>query len=126
MARNFNELRDKMTPERRARNAARVQDALGSMPMDELREARSLTQTQLAEILQVSQGAVSKVERRADMYISTLRSYISAMGGSLQIRAVFPDGEVVINQFQDLDSANLAPPRARPTGTLRSKAATLA
>ena len=43
------------------------------------------------------------------MYISTLRSYISAMGGSLQIRAVFPEGEVVINQFQDLDSAKLVP-----------------
>jgi transcriptional regulator with XRE-family HTH domain len=74
------------------------------MPMDELREARALTQTQLAEILHVSQGAVSKVERRADMYISTLRSYVRAMGGDLQMRAVFPDGEVIINQFQDLDA----------------------
>jgi len=75
------------------------------MPLEELREARELTQTQLAQVLQISQGAVSKVERRADMYISTLRSYIRAIGGDLQIRAVFPEGEVLINQFEDLDSS---------------------
>jgi DNA-binding XRE family transcriptional regulator len=103
MARNIKELFDKMDPERAARVEARVQATLAAMPMDELREARSLTQTQLGEILHVSQGAVSKVERRADMYISTLRSYVRAMGGDLQIRAVFPEGEVVINQFQNLD-----------------------
>jgi DNA-binding XRE family transcriptional regulator len=104
MARNFNELRAKIDPERRARTVERVKATLAAMPMDELREARSLTQTQLGEILQVSQGAVSKVERRTDMYISTLRSYIRAMGGDLQMRAVFPEGEIVINQFRDLDA----------------------
>jgi len=102
MARNFNELRAKMDPERRARNAARIKIGLAEMPLDDLREAREMTQVQLAEILQVSQGAVSKVERRADMYISTLRSYVRAMGGDVQIRAIFPQGEVIINQFQDL------------------------
>jgi DNA-binding XRE family transcriptional regulator len=102
MARNFNELRAKMSPESRARVEERVKATLAAMPLEELREARELTQTQLAQVLQVSQGAVSKVERRADMYISTLRSYISAMGGDLQIRAVFPDGEVIINQFAEI------------------------
>lgn len=102
MARNFKELRVKMSPESRARVEERVQHALQSMPLEELREARELTQTQLAQVLQVSQGAVSKVERRADMYISTLRSYVRAIGGDLQIRAVFPEGEVLINQFEDL------------------------
>lgn len=103
MARNFKELQAKMDPERRARVEQRVQEALKAMPLEELREARELTQNQLAQVLHVSQGAVSKVERRADMYISTLRSYIRAVGGDLQIRAVFPDGEVLINQFEDLD-----------------------
>ena len=103
MARNFSELRDKMDPESRALVAQRVKEAIAAMPLDDLREARLLTQTQLAEILHVSQGAVSKVERRTDMYISTLRSYVRAMGGDVQIRAVFPEGEVIINQFQDLD-----------------------
>jgi len=102
MARNFNELRAKMDPEHRARNDARIKNGLAEMPLDDLREAREMTQVQLAEILQVSQGAVSKVERRADMYISTLRNYVRAMGGDVQIRAIFPQGEVIINQFQDL------------------------
>jgi DNA-binding XRE family transcriptional regulator len=105
MARNFNELRDKMSPESRAVVEERVRRTLAAMPMDELREARALTQTQLATVLNVTQGAVSKVERRADMYISTLRSYVRAMGGDVQIRAIFPDGEVIINQFQDLDQS---------------------
>jgi transcriptional regulator with XRE-family HTH domain len=103
MARNFKELREKMEPVRRARVEKRVQEALKAMPLDELRQARELTQTQLAQVLQVSQGAVSKVERRADMYISTLRSYVRAIGGDLQIRAVFPEGEVLIDQFEDLN-----------------------
>jgi transcriptional regulator with XRE-family HTH domain len=109
MARNFNELRAKMSPESRARVEERVKATLAAMPLEELREARELTQTQLAQVLQVSQGAVSKVERRADMYISTLRSYIAAMGGDLQIRAVFPDGEVIINQFAEIGSRSEEP-----------------
>ena len=103
MARNFKELREKMDPARRARVELRVQEALQAMPLDELREARELTQVQLAQVLQVSQGAVSKVERRTDMYISTLRNYVRAIGGDLQIRAVFPEGEVLIDQFEDID-----------------------
>jgi transcriptional regulator with XRE-family HTH domain len=103
MAKNFRELYAKMDPPRRAQVEERVQQALRAMPLEELRGARELTQTQLAQVLQISQGAVSKVERRADMYISTLRSYIRAIGGDLQIRAVFPEGEVLINQFEDID-----------------------
>jgi transcriptional regulator with XRE-family HTH domain len=109
MARKFSELYEKMSPESRARVEERVKATLAAMPLEELREARELTQTQLAQILQVSQGAVSKVERRADMYISTLRSYIAAMGGDLQIRAVFPDGEVIINQFAEIGSRSEEP-----------------
>lgn len=102
MARNFKELQAKMSPERRARIEEKVKKALQQMALDELREARKLTQTQLAQVLHVDQGSVSKMERRADMYISTLRSYVEAMGGTLDIRAHFPDGEVQITQFQDM------------------------
>ena len=101
MARNFKELQEEMSPERRARVEVRVNEALRTMALDELREARKLTQTQLASLLHVDQGSVSKMERRTDMYISTLRSYIEAMGGALHIRAVFPDGEVQIQRFGD-------------------------
>jgi predicted XRE-type DNA-binding protein len=104
MARNFNELRERMSPDRRASNQARAKAAIAAMPMEQLREAREMTQVQLSEILHVTQGAVSKVERRTDMYISTLRSYVRAMGGDVQIRAIFPEGqEVILNQFSDLD-----------------------
>jgi len=108
MARNFKELRAKMDPERRARVEQRVTEALKAMPLEGLRDARELTQTQLAQVLHVSQGAVSKVERRTDMYISTLRSYVRAIGGDLQIRAVFPEGDVLIDQFEDLNPAGRA------------------
>jgi DNA-binding XRE family transcriptional regulator len=102
MARNFKELQAKISPERRESVERKVQQALQEMALDELRSARQLTQTGLAKILGVDQGSISKLERRADMYISTLRSYVEAMGGDLQIRAVFPDGEVQIKQFQDV------------------------
>jgi DNA-binding XRE family transcriptional regulator len=101
MARNFKELREKMSPESRTRVEERVQRAIKEMPLEELRAAREMTQAQLAKVWGVSQGSISKVESRADVYVSTLRSYIEAMGGELQIQAVFPDGAVVINQFHE-------------------------
>jgi DNA-binding Xre family transcriptional regulator len=98
-ARNYNELRAKMSPERRARSEARAQEMLANMPLDELRAARHLTQEHLAEILKIKQSNVSKMERRTDMYIGTLAKFIEAMGGQLEIRANFPDGSVRITQF---------------------------
>ncbi len=73
------------------------------MALNELRSARDLTQGDLAEQLSLEQPAISKLERRADMYVSTLRKYIEAMGGELEIIAHFPEGNVRINQFQDLE-----------------------
>lgn len=104
--RNFRELQAKMSPERQAKIEARVQEALAQMALDELREARKLTQVELARTLAVDQGSISKMERRADMYISTLRNFIKAMGGELHIRAEFPDGTVEINQFSETAEKN--------------------
>ena len=56
-------------------------------------------------LLGINQAAVSKMERRADMYISTLQSMIRAMEGQLKIEAVFPEGKVEINQFRKLKEA---------------------
>ena len=67
--------------------------------LGELRRARRLTQETLAETLGMSQSEVSKVERRTDLYVSTLRRYVEAMGGELQIFARFPNGEVEIIQL---------------------------
>ena len=71
------------------------------MPLDALRDAKQLTQVQMAQLLKISQGAVSKVERRTDMFVSTLRNYVRAIGGDLEIRAVFPEGDVLIDQFSE-------------------------
>jgi DNA-binding Xre family transcriptional regulator len=102
MAKNFKELQAKMPPERRARSEAKAKHMIKEMALDELRLARELTQEQLARALKIKQAAVSKMERRTDMYLSTLQGIIRAMGGELEIRAVFPDGTVRINQFQEL------------------------
>lgn len=91
-----------MAPEAIARSKARVQAMIAAMPLQELRRARELSQAQLARALETTQPEVSKIESRADMYVSTLRSYIEAMGGKLEIVASFPDGDVRINQFQEV------------------------
>jgi DNA-binding XRE family transcriptional regulator len=85
------------------------------MTLHQLREARSLTQVNLAKVLQINQGAVSKMEKRADMYVSTLRNFIQAMGGQLQVKAIFPEGEVQIDQFESVAETHdtpLAPARS--------------
>lgn len=102
MAKNFRELEAKMSPAARARAEAKAKRMLNDMALDELREALKLTQESLAESLHVNQAAISKVERRSDMLISTLRKIIQAMGGELEIRAILPAGVVRINQFQDV------------------------
>jgi transcriptional regulator with XRE-family HTH domain len=74
---------------------------LAEMPLNELRAARQLTQESLAKSLGINQAAVSKMERRTDMYISTLRQFVVAMGGELEITARFPDGAIRIQQFEE-------------------------
>ena|SRR5437867_3146339 len=94
MARNFRELQEQMSPESRARSEARAQAMLKELPLSELREAQHLTQAELAKRLNIGQDAVSKLEHRTDMYLSTLSDFIRAAGGSLELTARFPSGEV--------------------------------
>src|SRR5262245_24807715 len=76
---------------------------LEEMTLQELRKARERSQQVVGEILHVNQASVSKIERRTDMYISTLRAFIQAMGGELDIIARFPDRPPVrITQFEEL------------------------
>ena len=102
MAKSFKRLQAKMTPASRARSESKARKMIEEMALDELRAARDLTQEHLSKILGVRQAAVSKLERRTDMYISTLADFIKAMGGTLEIRAIFPDGNVRITQFRKL------------------------
>ncbi len=102
MAKRFSELRAKMSPEALEKAAGLRQAMLDEMPLQELRRARALSQEQLARTLGIKQASVSKLERRTDMYIQTLRNYIEAVGGQLEITAKFPDGKVKINQFEEV------------------------
>lgn len=103
MAKKFKDLRSKLSPEAQARARLKAQAFLADLPLAELRQARHLSQEQLAAELEVRQPAVAKIEKKTDMYISTLRRFIEAMGGQLEIRAHFPDGDVRITQFEELD-----------------------
>ena len=105
MAKSFKLLEQKMSAAARARSEQKAKKFLAQMPLQEIRAARQLTQEHLAKVLRVKQASVSKLERRADMYISTLRDFVKAMGGELDIVARFPEGEVRISQF-DLHSAS--------------------
>ena len=101
----FIELTRDFTPERRRRVDEMKRDLLAEMPLHELRRARELTQRELARMLKVNQPAVSKLEQRADVYVSSLRSYIEAVGGKLRIVAEFPEGEVAITNFSQVGEA---------------------
>lgn len=102
MTEPYRNLRDKMSPEARERAAQKAQEIMAELALQELRQALELTQEEVARLLETSQANVSKLERRTDMYISTLREFIQAMGGQLEIIARFPGGSVKIDQFQDI------------------------
>lgn len=78
--------------------------------MHELREARRLTQAALGDTLQVDQLAIAKMEKRTDMYVSSLRRFVEAMGGELRVVAHFPEGDVVISNFSDAGELLVARP----------------
>ncbi len=106
MAKKWETLRAKMTPERREGNRFAAEQLIAEMPLEEMRTARNITQTHLASLLQITQASVSKMEKRTDMYVSTLRSFVQAMGGELEIRAIFPEGTVKIDQFANLKAGD--------------------
>lgn len=105
MAKKFAELRARIPAESQARAKTKAQAMLAEMPLYEIRQARKFSQVQLADALNLRQPAVSKLERRTDMYISTMRRFVEAMGGQLEIRAKFPDGVIEIAQFEDLEES---------------------
>jgi transcriptional regulator with XRE-family HTH domain len=104
MAKKFRELIEKMPAARRQRIRRKAEDLLAELPLQELRRARELSQEDLAQALGVNQATISKLERRTDMYISTLRRFVEAMGGELEITVRFREGSVRIGQFEDLGS----------------------
>ena len=98
----FSELTKEFSEERRARVDSIKADLVAEIPLHELRRARALTQRDLARTMNLQQPAISKIEQRTDVYVSSLRSYIEAVGGNLRIVAEFPEGEVVISNFSEV------------------------
>jgi transcriptional regulator with XRE-family HTH domain len=108
MAKPFRNLVEKMSPESRERIRRRTAQMHSEMALQELRQALHLTQQELADVLQMNQAAISKLEHQSDMYVSTLRRFVAALGGELRIVAHFPQGDVVVNQFEDLQEEESA------------------
>lgn len=117
MSKKFRRILEQMSPERQQRIANRTAELLGELPLHELRKARDLSQEELASTLGVNQATISKLERRTDMYISTMRRFVDAMGGELEITARFPEGIIAIDQFSTLTTKEMSMAHKKTTGS---------
>jgi transcriptional regulator with XRE-family HTH domain len=96
MATTLKEKLKKLPLDRQNKIKARSADLIAEeMTRQELRQSLKLTQAQIAQRLQIDQGNVSRIEQRTDLMLSTLRKYIEALGGELQLVARFPDDQVI-------------------------------
>ena len=107
---NLARIKRELSPARRKKIDARARDLIAEeMSLRELREAQRLTQVHMAEALGIGQDSVSRLEKRTDLLLTTLRGYIEALGGRLSLIAEFPDREPVV-----LSSLTAVEPK-RPT-----------
>jgi predicted transcriptional regulator len=88
-----------MTLKQRAAAARLTRELADKLPLQQLRHALLLTQQQLAQSLGVSQVAISKMENQSDMLISTLKRIVEAMGGELELKVHFPQGDVSLKDL---------------------------
>jgi DNA-binding XRE family transcriptional regulator len=117
MSRNVNDIIKQLRPTQRRKVEARAAQLVAEeMTLRELRHARKLSQERVAKELGIGQEGVSKIEKRADLMISTLRKTVEALGGSLALVAQFPDSEPVILSGIAEDNAE------RPAGRKRTHA----
>ena len=94
---DVNDKISKLSPALRKKVEARAAELIaGEMTLRELRKARKLTQVRMAKALGVTQDSVSRLEKRSDLLLSTLRKTVEAMGGSLSLVAEFPDRPPVV------------------------------
>ncbi len=97
MATNVNDIISKLSPAQRKKVEARAAQLIAEeMTLRELRRARKLTQVRIAKTLGITQDSVSRLEKRSDLLLSTLRKTVEAMGGSLSLVAEFPDRPPVL------------------------------
>jgi transcriptional regulator with XRE-family HTH domain len=103
MSRKWSEVRKQRSLEAEARIAGYRAEMERAMSLVDLRNALHMTQTRLAETLGMTQGGVSRLEHQSDLLLSTLRSYVEALGGELELRARFGDDEVTIASLGELE-----------------------
>jgi hypothetical protein len=99
MANNWKEIKHKFSTEEHVQLQHEASAELERIGFGKLRQARHQTQVALSERLDIPQTAVSRLERRTDLLLSTMRGYVEALGGRLELRAIFPDGEFVLEQL---------------------------
>lgn len=105
MARKWSSVRNERTPEAEGRIAGYQAEMEREMSLADLRNALEMTQTRLAETLGMTQGGVSRLEHQADLLLSTLRSYVEALGGQLEIHARFGESDFTIASLVELEKA---------------------
>lgn len=103
-----------MSPESRERARQKAVELRKDMDLAELRNAMRLSQEELARTLKIGQASVAKMEKRTDMYVSTLRRFIEAMGGELDIVARFPGHDISITTFTQVRDASSGGETASP------------
>ncbi|WP_439406137.1 XRE family transcriptional regulator [Bradyrhizobium sp. DASA03076] len=105
--RKLDDVIGKLSPARRQKVEARAQELIAEeLTLQDIRRAQKLTQQQMARSLKIGQDSISRLEKRSDMMLSTMRSYVEAMGGSLELVARFPKrAPVIIRSMEDVSSA---------------------
>jgi transcriptional regulator with XRE-family HTH domain len=119
---NINQIIGGLAPARRAKIEGRARQLIGEeMAFRQLRKARRLTQVQIARALNMGQDSVSKLENRSDFLLSTLRSYIEAMGGRLNITAEFKEGTAVLFDLSSMQVLETPKKPARRAAVRRKR-----
>ena len=113
MGKTLKDRMDKLPAARRNRILARADELFAEeMSLKDLRKARQMTQERMAELLGIGQEGISRIEKRSDLLISTLRNYVTRMGGQLELVARFPDRPPVLLQDLAEIGAQPAAPKA--------------
>jgi len=120
--RNIDRIIGGLPPARRAKIEGRARQLIGEeMALQQLRKARQLTQEQMAKLLNIGQDSISRLESRSDLLISTLRSYVEAMGGALKIVVEFKEGTAVISGLATEEPAERPKPAPQKGGNARRR-----
>jgi transcriptional regulator with XRE-family HTH domain len=112
----LDEILNEMSPERRARIDKLAQEMRAEMNLREVRRLRKLTQSRLSKKLKIGQEGVSRIEKRSDLYLSTLRSYVEGVGGELTLMVKFPDHPpIILTGFGENTESKKAKKKAKIT-----------